>query len=198
MQITDTLTNVVPTDIGNLITSFAYDRDMKQVDERIEYAKQTISLPVPKSWLRFYTCVACYIELDWSSILDFKYSHALDMNSVADTVKMINWSLLKQKRTTMSYMVCRFTKSEIIYTLRNWRRCTNPQLLRDIVNSVWLILLGCFSLLKSARIGTIENINNSTNINVSDLIMYIRSTNINFNLYPSKQGKNVMERLAFI
>ena len=133
-------------DIVQLITSFAYNRDLNAVQDRINTALRTKSLPVPTAWLVFYDGE----KIDWDMIFKFYVTWAIKMRSVADTVELFNWSVMKHSRALTTLIMRTYTKGQVIHALRNWNRFTCSGFLYEITNLIWLALTGNYTLTKSA------------------------------------------------
>ena len=188
-----------PTELIEIISKFTYNRSVSEVQDRINIAARSYELPVPLAWLRYYKNLTR--RLDWRSVLDFASEHLIAIEAVAETATLFHWSLMKYSRIVAGTLMKRYSKGEVINTLRSWRRCaaTNKHL-SELVNLTWLALVGPYTLTKCAylnnSLGTIQNL---TFIDPNILARYYRcNMNVPLQLFPKPTQTSVINLMMIL
>ena len=174
-----------PKDIINLISSFAYNRNVREIQERINHAARSYELPVPSGWLRYYTSTD---RLNWPIVYDFGSDHTIMISAVAETARLFHWSLMKYSRIVSNTLMKQASKTDVVNTLRNWKRCSASNMhLSELVNLAWLALTGPYTLTKSAYLyNSLRTIQKLTYIDPSALARYYRgNVQLPLRLFPA-------------
>ena len=175
--------NCLPPELGDLILGLAYDRTMKQVDQRIVEARDSWFLPVPTMWLRYYH--NGNYELNWDVVFDFSLSHAINLDAVAETASYLHYSCMRHNQQLSSLIVHKYCKGEVVRALRGWRTCAHTNFLQELVNLVWFSLCGKYSLIKSVYCNySLEMIQKYTHIDPMKFSLFVRKRNIELFTFP--------------
>ena len=173
----------LPPVLGDLVLSFAYNKTMKEVDKRISEARDSWFLPVPTMWLRYFR-EGTY-ELNWNAVLDFKMSHALNLDAVAETASYLHYSCMRHNQQLSSLIVHKYCKGEVVRALRGWKTCAHGNFLHELVNLVWFSLCGKYSLIKSVYGNySLETIQKYTYIDPMKFSLFVRNRNIELFTFP--------------
>ena len=115
------------SDLQNLIVDFTYS--MKSVDLLNDVAVVSFvnctQLPVPFLWKKILTSKNEQRVFDWKAFLKTKknpYSlkTLVDLKAVRETVKLINWNILKSSTYLYCSVMQSYTKQSVLKQLTSW------------------------------------------------------------------------------
>ena len=163
----------IPKELVEMITNFAYNHSVGEVQTRINNAGRSYELPVPIAWLGYYINDG---RLNWPLVYDFATNHTIVVSAVAETANMFHWSLMKYSRMVSHTLMKRSSKRDVVNTLRNWKKhSVSKRFLAELVNLTWLALTGPFTLTKCSYLyNSLRTIQTLTYIDPNVLSRYYR------------------------
>ena len=116
----------LPSDIENIVLSFAYCMTLDQINRRAYYAWLiTRDCPVPENWKKLYTIQQNVRVFDWHAFLKTNMHPncpqcIISLRGVRETIESLNWHFIKQLHSTAARFLKIDTKTNVLTAFNFW------------------------------------------------------------------------------
>ena len=138
---------LLPYDIFGVVLSFAYNMDLKTLDNYVESTiYETRYLQVPPAWKLYLNYETG--KINWIQILEDIWvvsAVPIDLDNLFETVTMLHWTRMASLLTPGTRIFRKYHKKTVL------RMIIEKRNVHEIINNIWLALNGKIFLIKHAQ-----------------------------------------------